>query len=49
MIHKHQTNLKMKNVSPFTDVKDYFSENTSNMHIMTVLIHFCLINQFADV
>jgi hypothetical protein len=35
----------MKNVLSFTDVKVYFSENSSNMHIMTVLMHFCSINQ----
>ena len=34
----------MKKVSPITAIKDY-SANTFNTHIMTVLKHFCSINQ----
>ena len=44
MMHTYQTNLEMK-VSKITDVKDYFSENIFNMHIMTVLMHFHTINK----
>jgi len=44
MMHTYQTNLEMKKVSAITDVKDYFSKNIFNMHIMTVLKHFRTIN-----
>jgi hypothetical protein len=39
-MHTYQTNLEMKKVYLTTAVKDYFSENTFNIHIMTVLIQF---------
>ena len=35
----------MRKVPLTTAVMDFFSENTFNMHIMTVLIHFRSINQ----
>jgi len=44
MMHTYQTNMEMKKVSPITTIKDYFSENTFNMH-MTVPVHFCSINR----
>jgi hypothetical protein len=37
----------MKKVSPITAIKN-FSENTFNMHIMTVLKHFRSINQVLN-
>jgi hypothetical protein len=44
-MHTYQTYLEMKKVSLFTALKDYFSENTFNMHITTVPMHFRSINQ----
>jgi len=44
MTYTYQTNLEMTKVSPIT-VRDYFSKNTFNMDIMTVLMHFRSIKQ----
>jgi hypothetical protein len=44
-MHKYQTNLEMKKVSPITAVNNCFSKNTFNTHIMTVLMNFHSINQ----
>jgi len=45
MMQTYQTNMETKKAFLTTTVKDCFSKNTFNMHIMTVLKHFRLINQ----
>jgi hypothetical protein len=48
MMHTYQANLEMEKVSPITTVKDCFSKNTFNTHIITVSVHFRSINQMLN-